>query len=363
MKIIFIITGLGMGGAETQVCNLADEFSRLGHQILIISLTGSIIKRPISPEVKIISLNMQKNIFRFIKAYAKTRELIRDFQPDLIHSHMVHANLFARLIRLTCKIPLLICTAHSTNEGGFGRILAYRLTHSLGDLFTNVSSKAVEAFEKQGAAPKGEMLVQYNGINTNYFSFSPAKRDLIRGELNINTSTTLLLSVGRFNEQKDYPNLLRAFAKLNQPNIKLAIVGTGELEKKIKDLALSLGLSQDILFLGLREDIPALMSAADLFVLSSSEEGFGLVVAEAMSCERVVVATDCGGVREIVGEYGFLVKPRLDDDLAAGINKALNEPAELKNKQTSEARQRIIENFSLEIIAKKWLELYKRKLK
>ena len=362
MKIIFIITGLGMGGAETQVCNLADEFTRLGHQILLISLTEKVVKRPIEPSIKIISLNMQKNILGFIKAYNQTKALIRDFQPDLVHSHMVHANLFARLLRLTCKIPLLICTAHSTHEGGLARILAYRLTDNLADIFTNVSFKAVQAFEDQGAAPKRKMIVQYNGIDTNYFSFSQAKRDLIRQELNISTNTILLLSVGRFNAQKDYPNLLKAFAKLNRENIKLAIVGSGELESEIKDLSINLALNQDIFFLGLRTDISALMSAADIFVLSSVYEGFGLVVAEAMSCERVVVATDSGGVKEVIGECGFLVKPCSSDELAQGIINALAEPPELKQKRIENGRQRIIQNYSLKIISQKWLELYEKAL-
>lgn len=101
MKILFIITGLGMGGAERQVCELADQFSVMGHQILLISMTGETVNLPRSKSIEVVSLNMGKNPIGIIRAYLKAHVLVKEFQPDVVHSHMVHANIFARILRLS----------------------------------------------------------------------------------------------------------------------------------------------------------------------------------------------------------------------------------------------------------------------
>ena len=128
-----------------------------------------------------------------------------------------------------------------------------------------------------------------------------------------------LCVTGRFLELKDYPNLIRAFAQVRtrKPGIKLAIVGDGPLKADLEAVMNSLGVTDDVHLLGVRHDIPELMSACDVFVLSSASEGFGLVVAEAMACERIVVATDCGGVREVVGNAGLLVPLQDPEKLAS----------------------------------------------
>ena len=117
MKIAMIITGLGMGGAERQVCDLADQFIRLGHHILIISMTGEIRNRPHSTAADIVSLQMRKTPFSVFKAYWQAIRFLNQYKPDVVHSHMVHANIFARLLRLFVSFPKLICSAHSVNEG------------------------------------------------------------------------------------------------------------------------------------------------------------------------------------------------------------------------------------------------------
>lgn len=363
MKIILMITGLGMGGAERQVCDLADKFSAQGHHVMLVSLTGSSVNRPQSIAVKLVELEMAKTPFGFIKAYQSARRLINEFKPDVMHSHMVHANIFARLLRLTTIIPRLVCTAHNTNEGGRGRILAYRLTDRLCDISTNVSQEAVDAFVQQGAVPAGRMVAIHNGIDTDHFRFSSVSRIRLHAELGLAEDVPLLLAVGRLNVQKDYPNLLTAFSALpsSYELARLAIIGAGEEEESLKARVIQLGLSNRVHFLGLRRDVNEWMSAADVFVLSSAWEGFGLVVAEAMACERVVVATDCGGVKEVVGDAGFLVPPRDSQLLADALVKALSLPMAEKDKLTKLARSRVVGRYSIDSVCKKWLSIYQGK--
>lgn len=360
MKILFVITGLGVGGAEKVVASLADELADRNYEVIIAYMTGDAIVTPKNKNINLISLNMSSSISLPI-AYLKLRRLIKKFQPDIVHSHLIHANIMSRLIRLTTPVPKLISSAHNTNEEGQLRIMAYRLTDKLATVSTNVSQEAVDAFIDQKAVKKGRMLALYNSISTSEFSFSQEKRDSIRKELKIDTNTKLILAVGRLNEQKDYPNLLIALSEISKSNskVKLAIAGNGPLLQDLNNLSHKLGLENKVLFLRVRHDIPALMSAADVFVLSSAWEGFGLVVAEAMSCERVVVATDCGGVKEVVGDAGFLVSPKDSIKLANSIEKALNLNDNDKKKLGEKARQRILDNYSISSAVQKWLTLYK----
>lgn len=364
MNIALLITGLGMGGAERQVVDLADRFAAFNHTILIIYLTGEAVVLPSNPSIRVISMGMTKTPWSFLITYRRIRSLLQSFKPDVLHSHMVHANIMARLLRLFTKIPRLICTAHNTNEGGVLRMLAYRVTDSLCDLSTNVSQEAVDSFIAKKAVPYNKIITMYNGIDMNRFQFNSIARKALRNAGNIGENDTLLLCVGRLNEQKDYFNMLRAFALCahEKEGIYLWIAGIGEMKSILIQTAEDLGISEKVSFLGLRHDIPELMSACDLFCLSSAYEGFGLVVAEAMACERLVVATDCGGVKEVIGENGILVSPRNDKDLSQGIHNAfLRIEKSFYQGEGMKCRDRISKNFSLETITEKWLDLYKTK--
>lgn len=351
-----------MGGAERHVCDLADQFSQKGHRVLIISMTGEIVNKPQSVEVEIVSLNMVKTLCSFFRAYRQARQIINIFQPNIVHSHMVHANIFSRLLNLSSHLPKLICTAHSINEGGGGRTLAYRLTDSLCDLSTNVSQEAVDVFIKNGVAPASRIIAMHNGIDIDRFTFNMTSRIKLRAELNCNDDTLLLLAVGRLTPAKDYPNLLIAFRKLSTvyKNAKLVIIGVGEEQARLTAIVAELMLIERVHFLGLRQNVHEWMSAADLYVMSSAWEGMPLVLLEAMACERVVVATDCGGVKEVVGDTGILVPAKDSVALAQGLAQGLALTREAASAQGRLARQRIVARYSLSVQAERWLELYQK---
>lgn len=360
MKILFVITGLGVGGAEYQVTALADRLEFLGHNVTIAYLTGYAEVLPISANVRIVPFHISKNILGGAIAYFKLRRLIRSIVPDVVHSHMVHANLLSRLVRLTIAFPRLVSTAHSSFEGGRLRMSMYRLTDYLADVSTNVSQEAVSNFEFSGAVPSGRMIPVYNGLDCSKFKPDEDIRRKIRHQMCVDDHERLILCVGRLVDAKNYPNLLKAFASIRPENssTKLLIAGDGPLHKELEAMVNHFGLKNFVSFLGIRKDIPDLMRAADIFALSSSWEGFGLVVAEAMATERVVVATDCGGVREVVGDCGFLVPTDDTEALARGLQRALDMSPEEALTLGRRARKRVLEKFSLESVTNRWLEIY-----
>ena len=353
MKILYVITGLGLGGAEKVVADLADQMTLLGHNVKIAYLTGEVLVKPVSLNIEIIPLHLN-SAKDFVSASRKYQKLVKSFCPNIVHAHMVHANIFTRLNRTLCPIPKLICTAHNSNEGGKARMLAYRITNHLSDINTNVSQEATDSLISKGAFNKTNVMTVYNGIDLSKFEKSFNSEVLDQNVIN-------LISVGRFNDQKDYPNLINAFAELKKNitmNIRLTIVGDGELRPRIEALIKQLDLDNDITLLGIRSDIPELLSQANIFVLASKHEGFGLVIAEAMACECYVVATDSGGVSEVMGDTGQLVSIKDSHALAKALEKAIALNKENRANNNKKARDRVEQLFSLEASVQKWLALY-----
>ncbi len=363
MKILLIITGLGIGGAETQLCDLADNFLfEESNEIIIISLSkNKILKKPKNKKIKIVSLNIEKTPISFLIGFIKAIKLVKKFKPDIIHSHMYHANIFSRFLRIFCKIPVLISTAHSSDEGGKLRMFLYRITDRLASISTNVSQEAVESFIEKNATTKNRMIAIYNGIDTNKFHYSKQVREKIRNQLGFSDNDIILLSVGRLTKAKDYPNLFHAFSALpNRENIYLLIIGTGEEENNLKNLANHLNITKNIVWIGLKHNVQDWLSACDIFILSSQWEGFGLVVAEAMATERVVIGTDCGGIKEVIGNYGFIIPKKDSTALKNSINKVLQLTDRERANLGFNARNHIENNFSLNMISKQWLSLYSK---
>lgn len=360
MKILYVITGLGQGGAERVVCDLADEMFKKGHEVKIAYLIGDVLTKPEHEEIEVIKVNLS-DFKTLLPAYIKLSKIIKKFKPDVVHSHMVHANILTRLVRISTPISKLISTAHSNNEGGALRMLGYRVTHRLANLSTNVSQEATQAFEDMGAVPKDGMQTVYNGISLEKFNHIPEARVRLEKELDLNRSYRVVLAVGRFNEQKDYPNLLQAISLLkkevNYP-FKVIIAGDGELRTLLESIIKEKDLKSDVILLGRRIDIPKLMSAADLFVLPSKYEGFGLVVAEAMACECLVVATDCGGVAEVLNNPEFLVPSSNALLLMKKMKFALELDAEKREKVIVKNLNHVRESFSLDRVIEKWVALY-----
>lgn len=360
MNIVYVITGLSMGGAERQVCLLADKMVERGHQVVLISLGSNAKNLPGNDKVTVHQLGMSKNPVSFLTTYIKLKKIIQESRPNVLHSHLFHANIICRLIKLTTNIPRLISSSHSRYEGGKMRMMLYRLTSGLCDVITNVSQDAVNENIRQKIAPSNKIISVANGIDTQKICFNNSSRKKIIDEFSFSENNIILLSVGRFTEAKDYPTLLLAFKQLitKNENLRLLVVGNGELFDTLSALRKKLGLEKFVSFTGIRSDVSDFMSAADVYVMSSAWEGLPLVIGEAMSCNCLIVTTNCGGVAEILGDCGLVVPVGNPNLLADGILKQINlndnERFIIKNK----ARARVESKFSIETVVDKWLGIY-----
>lgn len=358
MKVLILINALGVGGAETAVVNLADELIRKGHIVKIVCLSEPILVRPKSNNIELTSLNVESNTDLF-KAYFKLRDIVNTFKPHVVHSHLFRANFLARLLKFSLSSPKIICTEHSTSVTSYKRVIAYRLTDALADMNTNVSDAAVECYIKEGAVRKGNMITVKNGVNLSEYCFDEIIRKKTRKALLVQEKK-VILAVGRLSPEKDYPNLINAISILNKSrdDFIVFIVGDGSLRENLFSITRSLSLDNVIKFLGSRNDVKNLMQAADVYVMSSLWEGLPMVLLEAMACERTIVATDCGGNRDLVGENGFIVPTQDPERLALAIEEALNMQENERLALGNKSRKHIEENYSLSYNADNYLKLY-----
>lgn len=245
-------------------------------------------------------------------------------------------------------------------------MLAYRLTDGLSHGTTAVSQAAADRFIRWKAVPKHKCIAVPNAFDLAEYAPKPGRCALVRarvdGMASAATPPFVWLAAGRIAPAKDYPNLLHAFALVHasRPDTQLWIAGDGpqELLQSLRALALELELGDSVRWLGLRRDLPELLDAADAFVLSSAWEGMPLAVGEAMCMEKPVVATDVGGVGELLGDAGVLVPPRAPRALGGAMLALMGGPAEARQKIGRAARQRIKDSFRLEDRIVTWESLY-----
>ncbi|NKG35987.1 glycosyltransferase [Acinetobacter junii] len=358
MKLLYLITGLGMGGAEKVVVDLADSMVNLGHQVTLVYLVEGAMVIPESSKIDLIFLDLKANP---ISAFLKFIKILDVKQPDVVHSNMYHANVFSRIARIFKPFPKLICTSHSDFEGGRLRMLVYFLTSPLMTIATNVSEQAKNKLVQAGALKSERMLVVNNSIDINKFKANDDFRNKYRLQFNLKSKEICFLAVGRFHPAKDYSTLIKIFKELNDEydNLRLFIVGDGALRASIESEIKFFCLEDKVTLLGIRHDIPELMNMCDIFISTSAWEGFGLVLAEAMACSKVVVASNNAGFLEILGKNSpYLAKIGNVDSfckiLKEILSKSDKELAEIGNIN----RRIIVENYASHIILKKWLKLY-----
>lgn len=169
------------------------------------------------------------------------------------------------------------------------------------------------------------------------------------------------LAVGNLRLEKDYPNLLRAVAKMQDRSAtRVLIIGSGPDEKPLLDLSQSLGLTDTVWFLGARRDVPKFLSVADGFVMSSSLEGLPAALIEASFARLPIVATNVGGNSEVVtqGKSGYLIPPNSPTALCSAM-EALMRISDEERKQMGETGHRsAVEKYSMTAVLDRWIEIY-----
>jgi glycosyltransferase involved in cell wall biosynthesis len=373
-RILLLSTNLGIGGgAEEQVQQLGLNLKARDWTVGIVSmLPPSTLPLELHESgVNIGTLRMKRGV-PDPRSVLQLARIVRSFRPDVLHSHMTHANLLARVVRPLTGVRALVCTLHGSKmhsvKGGSTRFreLAHRFTDRWADVTTTICHAAADACIQDGAAPEGKVMVLPNGVDTTRYRPRPEVRERMRRALDVEDKF-VWLAVGRFELPKNYALMIRAFSfalQSSRREMALLICGAGSLQPQAEALVRSLGLEPFVRFLGIRRDIPDVMNAADAYVLSSDTEGLPMVLLQASASGLPIVATAVGGNAEVVqhNRTGFLV-PRGDTmALAAAIERVTLLNVFDRARLGGAGRQFTHDNFGIAHIVDLWEQLYHRLL-
>lgn len=367
IKITHIITGLNMGGAETMLYKLLKYGDKKKYKFQVISMMDEGIYGDKIKElgIEVISLNMKQGR-PSLKGFIKAKKAIKN--TDIIQTWMYHADLFGYLLYKTSKVKKIIWGIRRNNlDPSLNKkstIYIAKLNSLLSrkvDTVVSCSIKAEKTHVNFGYS-KENMQVIPNGFEMEKYKPIKSAKAHLSKLVDLPTDIPYILHVGRWNELKDHKNFLKSLKLLREQDYKFQaiLVGPNIDEQNIELISLikNFNLSNYVNLLGRREDIATIMSGSDLFVSSSIDEGFPNVIGEAMACETPCVVTDAGDSGYVVGDTGIIVPPKDSEALAKGIMKMLNYTDEEREKIGRQARQRVIENFDIQKIARQFERLY-----
>jgi glycosyltransferase involved in cell wall biosynthesis len=365
VKVLHVITGLGRGGAERSLFNLAT--ARLeGLQHEVVSLGGLDIYGPELQKhgIPVQALGMA-TMGDVLRAFWKLRKAVRASAPDILQGWMYHGNLAASLAAgpgfpVVWNIRQSLPDIHLEKWGTRAVIHLGRAVSARVDRVIYNSSLARQQHEAFGFASAQGMLV-LNGFDIDLWRPDEVARDKIRAELNIPEGALVLGYVGRGHPVKDIPMLLKSLPQLmaKHPALHVVMVGDGT-GPDASDLApLHTGLPQHrVHYLGDRSDIPALMTSFDLFCICSRAEAFPNVLGEAMATALPCVSTSVGDCPLMLGEAGRLVPPGDPGALGRALDDLLTLPEPDRAALGRAARARIKNRFAIEDTLRLYAAIY-----
>ena len=370
--IAHVLHRLYLAGAEVLAAALARQLrDRFEFVFLCLDEIGPLGKQLASDGFTVIDLARKPGVD--LSVASRIRKLVKQHRIQLFHAHQYTPFFYASVSRgvlgsITGR-PRILFTEHGRHYPDIRktkRVLANKLLLRSHDRVSAVGRFVKEALIKNEGIRESRIEVVYNGIDTELFQVDTTGqvRDSVRRELNIPAQTPVVLQVARFHPVKDHETCVRAFsaaAKEFDADDKplLLLVGDGDRKEVIESLVNDLNIAGYVRFLGVRSDIPRLMSAADLFALSSLSEGVSVTLLEAMGAAIPIVATDVGGNSEVVAhDQTGLLSPRSDHAAMAGNMITLLRDADLRKRMGKAGRARLLATFTQQQMHERYAAIY-----
>lgn len=361
MKILIIVPDLSFGGVTSVVSNLVRSLKeKFKAEIRIVTLFP---KNEINiNDIDVIHLNIS-SISDILKGLLLLKNIIKEYEPDVVHSHTLYPHLFVDFLSLFYKKNYkLINSEHGTYNSTlkfYKRMNFFRILNPQAELVTNVSVASCESYINSHIVKREKIKPIYNGIDTEKYYFSQSVRNKIRKNLNIDEKIKVIGYVGRLSAEKNVTNLIEAISRIHLIDFKLIIIGDGPERENLERLVSEKHLNDKVSFLGALSNAHEYYSAFDMLALSSNTEGLPTVILEAISSNCLVVSTDCGGVREMLPEnYEFLAKPNCPEELSLIIAKMLKIESVLANQIKENCFHKVKNYFSIEAMCQNWWVIY-----
>jgi len=364
MNIVQLITRSdNIGGAQMHVLDLSISLQQLGHEVTVLvggdGQFSELLQKKGITCVSISRLVRSIQPLDDYRAIIEIRSVIRRINPDIIATHSSKAGWLGRIVGKSLGIPTVF-TAHGwAFAEGVPRlqrsiyIVAEKLAARLASRIVTVSKHDLKLALQYKVTTPEQLIAIHNGIP-----------DLPNLEADPSQNPPRLVMVARFEPQKDHHTLIQALANLRDYSWQLDLIGDGPLRPDMEQMVVDLGLEKHVRFLGECSNVPLLLKDAQIFVLISNWEGLPISILEAMRAGMPVIASDVGGVCEMIedGVNGYLI-PRGDSQLLAKRMMELITNADLRIQFGLKGRNRFVKDFTSNHMNDQILLLYETLLK
>lgn len=375
-KVLNIITRLERGGAPQALLEtiwpMSKEFDidlATGQtEDADLDLTQEVIDSGL-PLIQVPSMRRSPHPIRDFQALRHLIRIIKNGNYDLVHTHTSKAGFLGRIAAKYCKIPAVVHSPHGTIlEGYFSSLITKiyiyleRITAPIAQTIICLTTREIDQYLNANIGKRDQYTYVFNGIDIAKFSNMTQTRQSVRQSLGLSPKSIVCITVGRLVPVKGQSDLIDALPDVlaEYPDTHILIVGEGELRDDLLQQTQTLNLEDHVHFLGWRTDIPNLLGASDIFALPSLNEGLGLVLIEAMAQHLPTIATQVGGVPEVVldGKTGLLVPAQSATKMSEALNDLIANPQ--KREHMGEAGyQRAVEHFSIQSTVEKTAAIYR----
>ncbi len=365
MKILLLTTHLNIGGVGVYTVNLARHLKKEGLDVTVASGGGE-LERVLSEDgVPHVALDIRTKVEFGVKVWKAVPALVKLIASgpfQLLHAQTRVAQVLGCLAGKITGVPLV-----STCHGFFKhRRLSRRIFPCWGERVIAISKSVRGHLLEDFSVPPGRVTMIYNGIELERYVFlGPGKDHGLMREIGLSTGATVAGAVGRLSSVKGFKYLISAFKDVvsRRPGIQLLLVGEGPEEDALHRQVRELGLENKVFFTPGGGGMEKYLSLLDIFCLPSLHEGLGLSLMEAMAAARACIASNVGGLSELItsGVDGILVPPKDAEALSAAISR-LAEDTRLRQELAKNARKKAAMSFSIEESVARTIEVYEQVL-
>ncbi|HEY3050765.1 MAG TPA: glycosyltransferase family 4 protein [Gaiellaceae bacterium] len=356
-RVLLVITLAEVGGAQSYIAALLPTLAERYDVVLAAYGEGPLREAAADAGARFVSLrHLRRPIrpWRDLAGLVELTRLLRRERPQIVHASSSKAGVLGRMAAAATRVPIRFFTVHGWAFSAYSGLpsLMYRVADRLMEPLTTVTI-CVSENELAAGLEAGTCSVERSVVIRNAVDVSSAPRS------RHDRAVPRLIAVGRLKAPKDFLTLIQAFAALPQGSFEALIVGDGPDRAAVEAEIRRLGLDGRVRLAGERDDVPALLADSDAFVLSSRSEGLPVSVLEAMAAELPVVASEVGGLRELVvdGETGILVLPGDAPALATALRRLI-EDRDLRGTLGAAGRARAEALFDLAAFRRAHVELY-----
>ena len=357
MKVLHVITGLGVGGAELQLRSIL-QHTRHQSDVVTLYNPGPVAEMITGDGGRVRDLGMTRNTE--LPALMRLARLIRTGAYDVVHTHLYRSCIYGRLAARLVATPVVVTTEHSIGETHLERRrmtpgvrALYLGTDLCSDATIAVSDAVAHRLTKWGV-PARKIEIIPNGLDFNRVAFDAAARDKIRDEFSLPRDAYVLGVLGRLDPIKRFDLVIRAAAPLLDDQHRLLIVGDGQIRPDLEAEAARHGVAELVTFAGERHDVAAMLSSLDLFIASSDQETFGLSVLEALVNGIPALYTTCPALEGIETERARQV-PGDDEGMRQEIATEM-----ARGRRSRQGVPAIREQYGIEAVTHRIDDLYER---